>query len=186
MKGKNTRDVIIAGISGGVIATIITFLVQKVVYQNPEKYGNVADWVSAFGTILAAAIALYLGLRSVSRNYKIELYRGNMELQQGKKENIRINFDIYNGGDKPFVLYKTYLKGGKGKTVELDFDNDNHLYTKKYMPYLLGENDIASLYLKGYDEIWSQENPPENPCIVLEEVNGHRVTKRLEDIEVKH
>ncbi|WP_195331967.1 hypothetical protein [Weissella cibaria] len=184
MKGKNTRDVIIAGISGGVIATIITLLVQSVVYRNPKIYGNVADWVSAFGTIVAAVIALYLGLRPVSRNYKIELYRGDMNFQDNKSDNIRINFAIYNGGNKPFVLYKTYLEGDK-QTVELDFDNDDKKFSEFRMPYLLGENDVTVLYLKGNDANWSVKNQPKNPYIVLQEINGYKVKKRLEDFKVK-
>lgn len=186
MRGKNIKGFIIAGISGGVIATIITFLVQIIGYKNTKIYGNVADWFSALGTIVAAAIALYLGLRPVSRNYKIELYRGNMQFQNKETGNIRINFAIYNGGNKPFVLYKAYLKGDKGKTVELDFDNDDENSPKNCMPYLLGENDITVLYLKGNDEFWSVKNPPENPYIVLQEINGDKVRKRLEDFKVKY
>lgn len=180
----NSRN---AGISSALIVGFVAGMGGMSFYIGTMiDTGSLADWFSALGTIVAAAIALYLGLRPVSRNYKIELYRGNMQLQHKETGNIRINFAIYNGGNKPFILYKAYLEGDKGKTVKLDFDNDNENSPKNYMPYLLGENDITFLYLKGNEEIWSEKNPPENPYIVLQEVNGDKVRKRLEDFKVKH
>lgn len=185
MKGKHTRGIIIAGISGGVIATIITFLVRKFVYKNPEIYGNLADWFSAFGTIFAAATALYFGLRPVVRNYKIDLYQGKVNYQYTETVKTTINFAIYNSGNKPFVLYTAYLEGDKNEKLELEFDNSNYSYYSRNMPYLLGENDVDICYLSGSDEKWWTENHPKNPYIVLQEVSGDKVKKRLKDFVIE-
>lgn len=185
MRGKNIKGFIIAGISGGVIATIITFLVQIFVYKNPEIYGNVADWLSAFGTIVAAATALYFGLRPVLRNYKIDLYQGRLAYQYTEKSKTTISFAIYNSGNKPFVLYTAYLEGEKDEKLELEFDNSNFSYYSNNMPYLLGDNDVAFFYLSGSDEKWLIENHPKNPYIVLQEVSGDKVKKRLKDFVIE-
>ncbi|WP_371089144.1 hypothetical protein [Weissella confusa] len=185
MKGKNTRGIIIAGISGVVIATIITFLVLKLVYKNPEIYGNLADWFSAFGTIFAAATALCFGLRQVVRNYKIYLYQGEVNYQYTEKVKTTINFAIYNGGNKPFVLYTAYLEGDKNEKLELEFDNSNFSHYSRNMPYLLGDNEVDSFYLSGSDEKWWRDNHPKNPYLVLQEISGDKVKKRLKDFVIE-
>lgn len=147
--------------------------------------GSLADWLSAFGTIVAAATALYFGLRPVLRNYKIDLYQGRLTYQYSETSTTTISFAIYNSGNKPFVLYTAYLEGDKGEKLTLEFDNSNFSYSSNNMPYLLGDNDVTFFYLLGSDEKWLIKNHPENPYIVLQEVSGDKVKKRLKDFVIE-
>lgn len=147
--------------------------------------GPLAQWLGVFGTFLATVAALYLGLRPVSRYYKIDLYQGSLNYQYNERVKTTISFAMYNSGNKPFVLYKAYLEGDKNEKLELEVDNSNFSYSPYKMPYLLGDNDVTFFYLSGADEKWSIDNHPENPYIVLQEVSGDKVKKRLKDFLIE-
>ncbi|WP_419154449.1 hypothetical protein [Weissella bombi] len=166
---------VVGGVVGGVVVTTFVFLIQAFVYKNPAIFGNVADWFSAFGTIVAASVALYFGLRPALRNYKIELYQGNVNYPNDERKWTTINFAMYNSGNKPFVLYKAYLEGENAENLELDFNNSDYSYSYKNMPFLLEDNTVEFLYLCGTGPDWVLNKQPKNPFIILQEGSGEKI-----------
>lgn len=106
-------NVIIAGITGGVAATVITFLIQKFVYKNPEIYGNVADWFGAFGTVGAVIVSLAFGYKANKKYIDLQFSSVEIHHKNTKEQNqfeLNFKFNVYNAGNKPFLLEKIILK----------------------------------------------------------------------------
>lgn len=63
---------VMVGIVGGLIGTFLAFIILSVSDNIPEKFGNLADWFGATGTISAVVLALWQSIFGAQREQRIK------------------------------------------------------------------------------------------------------------------
>lgn len=82
MKRKNIMKFIIASIVGGIIGATLSFIVSMLIYKKPEIYGNVADWVSGIGSVVAIFfVYIQINASQIQSNNQIEESRKQLKKQ---------------------------------------------------------------------------------------------------------
>ena len=106
---------------------------MKVVYD----LGNIADWLSAIGTVGAVVVALYLANRekkpkakvSCTVDYAVDTFGGMSE------EPVQVSVKIVNRGSVPIYLSECSIQVSKRNKARLLFpDGSNHLDKKMLNP----------------------------------------------------
>lgn len=105
---------------------------MKVVYD----LGNIADWVSAIGTVSAVVVALYLANRDKKPRAKVSSsysYAFN-QIDGMSPEPISITIDIVNQGTMPIYLSECTIQISKRNTDRLNFRDGHHNVKKLLNP----------------------------------------------------
>jgi hypothetical protein len=116
-------------------------------------FGNVADWISALGTISAVIVALYLASRErkprafVSSNVGYAVYEGGIS-----EDPIQIGFNIVNTGLIPIYISECTIQISKWSKDRLTFRDGSHSIKKllgpgEHLEHVLDYHPIKEFYL---------------------------------------
>lgn len=100
---------IIGGVIGGIIGTII-----PIAFVRRIEMGSIADWLSAFGSISATVVALYLATRRRAPELGFSVQSIDTDTGQAKLEVKVIN----SGGDTVFVVSEIETMWSKSSKTE--------------------------------------------------------------------
>ena len=88
MKHRSIKNMVIAAFMGGIVGAIlaitIIFFIQTSVYKSPEIFGNVADWISGIGSIVAI-IFVYIQIKASQKQMDEQI--------KASKEQLNIQMD---------------------------------------------------------------------------------------------
>ncbi|GEP75474.1 hypothetical protein [Weissella thailandensis] len=154
MKDKNMWNVIIAGITGGVTATIIVFLIQEFVYENPKIYGNVAEWVGAAGTIGTVWFASYTkkqkGIINAKVSCRVRKIPQIIDDPSGRSGKVAHSQNVTE-----FQVILSNLGNANLLVTELEVEIEKDCKFNLIMsnPKVIKAGDVQTIYCNGFDNI---------------------------------
>jgi hypothetical protein len=116
--------------------------------------GNIADWLSALGTISAVIVALYLARRDRKPNAQVtSSVSYEVSLLGASNEPVNINFNIVNVGSIPIHLIECSIQVSKRSKDRMIFLDGSHNVDKLLSPgehyeHSLPYDDFKKYYIK--------------------------------------